>query len=59
VGHHRINQIPVYLMPGGAQVIHAADSEKDVLAAVIDFIQNFASITELTAQPIGTLLTRV
>jgi len=35
VGHHRIDQIPVHLMPGGAQVIHVAESEKDVFVAVI------------------------
>jgi hypothetical protein len=36
IEHHRIRRILVHLMPGGAQVIHVPESEKDVFVAVID-----------------------
>jgi hypothetical protein len=35
VGLHRIKQISVHLMPGGAQLIHVAASEQDVFVAMI------------------------
>jgi len=35
VEHHRITRIPLHLMPAGTQLIHIAESEKDVFVAVI------------------------
>jgi len=35
VDHHRITRIPVHLMLGGAQLIHIAESQKDIFVAVI------------------------